>query len=270
MRVISWNVWWRFGGQWRARQRGIHTTLASLRPDLVGLQECWGNAEDTQAERLAADLGMYSAFVAPSLPPPPPPPPPVPTETPDQDGFEVGVGVLSRWPVLGIRRTLLPARHRFRPVALVATVDHPAGPLHFAVACLEWEPDFADDHLAQTRALAGLLTDPALDGNLPVLLAADLNAPPGSPELKPLTDVLVDTWVAGGGDPTAVTLSSKHPDAPLRATKQLDQRIDYVLARPGRARQRVSVSKAFVVDEPVDDLYPSDHFPVVVDLDFTR
>lgn len=95
MRVMSWNVWWRFGDRWRDRQRGIQATLEDLQPDLVGLQECWGNAEDTQAERLAAELGLHSVFAAPSLPPAP-----VPTETPDQDGFEVGVGVLGRWPVV--------------------------------------------------------------------------------------------------------------------------------------------------------------------------
>ena len=39
------------------------------------------------------------------------------------------------------------------------------------------------DHLAQTRALARLLVDPSLDGPLPVVLTADLNAAPETPQI---------------------------------------------------------------------------------------
>jgi hypothetical protein len=45
---------------------------------------------------------------------------------------------------------------------------------------------------------------------------------------------MTDTWLAGGGDPAAVTLDSAVPFAPVEAVKQIDRRIDHVLARPGR------------------------------------
>jgi endonuclease/exonuclease/phosphatase family metal-dependent hydrolase len=261
MRVMSWNLWWRFGGNWRERQDGIVSTLRGLQPDVAGLQEVWGAASGSQAELLADRLGMYSAFAAPSLPPKPATP-----ESPDQDGIEVGVAVLSRWPMVQLREHRLPSANRAEPVALLATIDHPAGPLHVVASCVEYEPKFADDHLAQARALARLLLDPELDGPLPVLLAADLNAPPDSPEVRVLTDVMVDTWVAGGGDPTGVTLSTKNPFAPREARRQIDQRIDYVLARPGTTGQALSVAQAFVADAPVDGLPPSDHYAVIADL----
>lgn len=177
----------------------------------------------------------------------------------------MGVAILSRWPILDVQRPRLPSAHRAEPVALLTTLDHPVGPLHVVVSCVEYEPDLCEDHLAQTGALAALLSDPALDGPLPVLLAADLNAPPGSPQVRALTDVMVDTWVAGGGDPDGVTLSSSNPFAPLEAGKQIDRRIDYVLARPGTAGRPVSVRHAFVAAAPVDDLPPSDHYAVVAD-----
>jgi endonuclease/exonuclease/phosphatase family metal-dependent hydrolase len=41
MRVMSWNLWWRFGGNWRARQDGIASTLRDLQPHVAGLQEVW-------------------------------------------------------------------------------------------------------------------------------------------------------------------------------------------------------------------------------------
>jgi endonuclease/exonuclease/phosphatase family metal-dependent hydrolase len=261
MRVVSWNLWWRFGGNWRERERGIVATLRELRADVAGLQEVWGGEGTSQAEVLAERLGLHAAFATPSLPPPP-----VPPESPDQDGIDLGVAVLSRWPVLAVRRHRLPSANREEPVALLATLDHPAGPLHVMASCVEWEPELADDHLAQTRALAGLLVDPALDGPLPVLLAADLNAAPGTPQIRALTDVMVDAWVAGGGDPDGVTLSSANPFAPREAREQIDRRIDYVLARPGTAGQPLSVRRAFVAGAPVDHLHPSDHYAVVVDL----
>jgi endonuclease/exonuclease/phosphatase family metal-dependent hydrolase len=161
----------------------------------------------------------------------------------------------------------LPARHRpHDPVALHATIDHPAGQLHVIVSCVEWEPAYADDHLAQTRALAQLVSAPALDGPLPVLLTADLNAPPHAIEVAALTAVMTDTWVAAGGAPDAVTLSSDNPYAPLEAERQIDRRIDYVLARPGAADRGVTATQAFTVHGPIDGVHPSDHAPVAVDL----
>jgi hypothetical protein len=81
MRVMTWNLLWRFGDDWRARGHGILSTLQDLRPDIAGLQEVWATAEATQAAVLADRLGMHSAYGAPSLPPPPRPP-----ERPDQAG----------------------------------------------------------------------------------------------------------------------------------------------------------------------------------------
>jgi endonuclease/exonuclease/phosphatase family metal-dependent hydrolase len=151
-------------------------------------------------------------------------------------------------------------------VALVAALAHPAGPLHVIVACLEWEPDYDDDRLAQGQALADLAADPALNGPLPVLVAGDLNAAPGSPVLRPLAKVLVDAWIAGGGDPAAVTLGSSHPFAPLEAAELIDQRIDHILVRAGHPGQHVVVERAVLAGHAVGDLDPSDHRAVVCDI----
>jgi endonuclease/exonuclease/phosphatase family metal-dependent hydrolase len=263
MRVMSWNLWWRFGDAWRERGQAILSTLEALGPDVAGLQEVWGTAEATQADQLAERLGMHAAFGAPSLPPPPRPP-----ARPDQAGVEVGVAVLSRWPILEVRHHRLPSRHRPEIVALEAIVDHPQGPMHVVASCIDWEREFAAQRLTQTRALAALLTDPARDGPLPALLTADLNAPPTTPEIRALTDVMVDAWVAAGGAADdGHTLSAGNPLAPRAAWWLMDQRIDYVLARPGTPAHPVVVERAFVAGEPRDGLYPSDHDAVVADLE---
>lgn len=167
-----------------------------------------------------------------------------------------------------VRGHPLPAVHREPPTALVATLDHPIGPLHVIVACTEWQPSFRDDHLAQTKELAVLMSDPALDGDLPVLLLGDLNARPGCPEIDVLESVAVDLWPAGGGATNAVTLSSSTPYAPIEAVRQIDRRIDYVFARPGRPGGPIVASGSELVGtEAVNGTFPSDHFATLSELD---
>lgn len=265
VRVLTWNVWWRFGPDWRARQRALLTRLREADADIVALQECWGTAQTSQAHEWAHALGMHAAFAEPGLPPPPDPP-----ESPDQAGVQVGIGLLSRWPVAECRPAAMPSRHRTPPpVALSAVVQHPAGPLHMTVACLEWEPAYNDDRMAQARALAGLGTAPSADGPLPVIVCGDLNAAPASPVLRPLLDVLADAWALGGGDPNAVTLPSDHPHAPLAASELIDQRIDHVLIRPGQPGMTIGVDHLALLGDPVDGIHPSDHRAIVCDLTWT-
>jgi endonuclease/exonuclease/phosphatase family metal-dependent hydrolase len=150
---------------------------------------------------------------------------------------------------------------------MVSTLDHPRGPLHVIVSCMEWKPEYAGDQLAQGRALAALALDARLDGPLPVLLIGDLNAAVDQPGLAPVVESMVDTWPAGGGEPGAVTLDSALPFAPLEAADQIDRRIDHVFARPGRAGRQVNVHGAFLAgDRPINGVYPSDHYAVGVDL----
>lgn len=75
--------------------------------------------------------------------------------------------------------------------------------------------------------------------------------------------------LAGGGDSSAVTLSSEHPHAPVEAEELIDQRIDYVLVRAGRRGQRVEVEGARTAGDQVGGLHPSDHLAVVCDLTWT-
>ena len=258
-RFMTWNVLWRFEPDWRARERAILAVLEEAQPDVLGLQECWGTAEETQAGRLADRLGMHAAFLAPSLPPTP-----VPPEHPDQQGVLLGVGLVSRWPITHLRRHTLPARHgQVAPVALQArTGDGGHRSFEVVVAATEWEPERADDHLAQTQALASLLGADH-DTPAPTVLLADLNCDPGQTEFAPFTDVADDLWALAGDDPDAVTLSSAVPFAPVEAVKQIDRRVDHILARRGTG---VAAVGAFTISTPVDGVFPSDHFPVVVDV----
>jgi endonuclease/exonuclease/phosphatase family metal-dependent hydrolase len=265
MRVMTWNVFWRFGGDWREREPGITATVKAYRPDLLGLVETWAGDGTSQPVRIAEQLGMHATFTRTSLPPEPDP-----VEYPEQTGMAMGIGLVSRWPVVTAEVHELPHDQRggAPPTALLSTLDHPRGALHVIVSCLEWEPEFAADQLAQARMLAALATDPRLDGPLPVLVIGDMNAAVGHAEIAPLVEAMVDTWTAGGGDPAARTIDSAHPHAPVEAAKLIDRRIDHVFARPGRPGQTVTVRGAFLAgDRPVNGTYPSDHYAVGIDLD---
>jgi endonuclease/exonuclease/phosphatase family metal-dependent hydrolase len=261
VRVMTWNVWWRFGPDWRRRQPLILDAIRSSRADVVALQEAWGTAADTQPDAFARELGFFAAFAEPSLPPRPDPP-----EHDEQRDVGIGVGLLSRWPITGVDRFVLPARHRpIVPVALLASVASPGGPLHVITTATEWAPEFGDDRLAQSEALASVATDAELDGPAPVVLAADLNAAADSPVVAPLLTAMTDAWAAAGGDPHARSLPSEHPFAP-DVPELLDRRIDHVLFRPGAPGRRVEASRAVLAGGPVGGLDPSDHRAVVCDL----
>lgn len=120
------------------------------------------------------------------------------------------------------------------------------------IGCLEWEPAYTDDRIAQADAVVDLTTDPVTDGSLPVILCGDLNAAPDSPVLRPVYEALIDTWSAGGGDPGVTTLPSDHPHAPLELTELIDQRIDNIFIRPGQAGVHLVVESVAVLSDAVD------------------
>lgn len=262
LRVMTWNVWWRFGPQWRERQPAIIETIERYDPDVLAIQEAWSTGETDQAREIADHFGRHAHFAGPSYP--------KPSSGPDDDwsGVSLGVGLISRWPITAPETIALPSRHRsWDPVSLLARVDHPTGPLPVISTCFEHGIAYSDDRIAQAGQLADLATDPRLDGLCPILLLGDLNAAPDSAVLRPLQDVLIDAWRAGGGAVDAVTLASSHPSAPLEAGPELvDQRIDHVFFRAGHEDQLITVEQVRIAGDPVDGIHPSDHRAVVVDL----
>ena len=121
--------------------------------------------------------------------------------------------------------------------------------------------------------------------DLPTIVAGDLNAAPDAASIRFLTGrqslcgqsvCYHDAWsVAGGGD--GHTWTETNPNA-LSGMKQIigqknyDKRYDYVLvgswdAHPkGRAQIK---SAELVLNRPVDGIWPSDHFGVMVDLELS-
>ena len=253
LRVVTWNVWGRYG-PWRERAPLISETLRRLRPDVVCLQEVWTAGGRTHADDLAAELGLQAVFARTRMP----------DVEPGSGADWLGMAVLGRWPVLGRLRSELPTELPGEPAALlVVTFGHPSGPLHVATTVPVWEQDAEEVRLAQSTAVAAALSRSDLDGVPPVVIGADLNARPGTPEFSVLTRGLVDTWAAVRPQEPGTTLA--HANRYVPADDWLaDGRIDHVLVRSGSPDHPVSVVATALAG--TEDPPPSDHYAVVVDL----
>ena len=265
---MSWNLWWRYG-PWEQRQQAIAATLADVQPDVCGFQEVWGGrGEAGPGENLAIDLagrlGMHWCWAEAG-------------KVRDTGGTQLFIGnaILSRWPITAQAADALPvsATDEAR-VAVHARIDAPGGALPMFTTHLTYGPGRSALRTAQVRALAGFVADHSGGCAYPPVVTGDLNAEPGSDELRLLggllTDpavpglVLIDSWrYADPGDP-GFTWDLRNG---YQAKSVIpDSRIDYVLVGlTTQGRGRVE-SVRLAGTAPVDGVWPSDHFAVVADL----
>jgi len=264
MRVVSWNLWWRYG-PWERRREAIAATLAEVGPDLCGLQEVWGGPGENLAADLAERLGMHWCWA-------------VAATGRGAGGEELSLGnaILSRWPIVAQAQADLPVGDLVKEgrVAVCARVEAPGGVLSMFTAHLTYGLGRSQVRMAQVRRLAEFVAEHAADCAYPPVVTGDLNAEPGSDELRLLGGVLtvpavpglvlVDAWrYADPGDPG---FTWDHRNGYLADSMIPDSRIDYVLAglpRQGRGRMR---SAGLAGTAPMDDVWPSDHFAVVAEL----
>jgi endonuclease/exonuclease/phosphatase family metal-dependent hydrolase len=273
-RVVTWNLWWRFG-DWQRRFEVIAAELASVAPDVVGLQEVWarGSGADSvnAAGLLARRLGMHWAWV----------PSPSPERWQRKIGdstLAFGNAVLSRWPVAGVAHADLPAPASGAPDGrrvLHAALDTPAGRLPFFTTQLSAFPGRSGLRCAQVRRVASFVASHSPESGLPPVVTGDLNAVPESDEVRLLEGLLtepavpdlllVDAWRYADPADRGITWSRANPHA--AKTGEPDARIDYVLVGTPQGAGSALITGARVAgDRPRDGVWPSDHAAVVVDL----
>jgi endonuclease/exonuclease/phosphatase family metal-dependent hydrolase len=263
MRILSWNLWWRYG-PWERRQEAIAATLAEVGPDVCGLQEVWEASGTNLAAELAGRLGMHWCWAA--------------AHRHDQGGEEMFTGnaILSRWPIASQAQIALPAGRPAdeRRVALHARLDTPGGATPMFTTHLTYGPGLSQARTGQARALARFIAEYATGSVYPPVVTGDLNAEPGSDELRLLGGlltspavpdlVLIDAWrYADPGDPG---FTWDHRNGYQADSLIPDSRIDYILVGlPRRGRGKVR-SVQLAGADPVDGIWPSDHFAVVADM----
>ena len=254
-RVVTWNVWGRYG-PWPEREAAIVATLRDAQPDIVVLTESWSKGSDSQCARLAGPLGLpHHAFSG------------VPAQ--EDEAALSGVGVLSRWPIRSERsRTLGSVRVQF------AELSGPRGPVQvFGLVMDAWWFDESQARQDAVRDLLGWIGATA-HPQAPVIVCGDFNADPDSDEIRMLTGRTAapvpglscyDAWeVAGPADP-GYTWSNSNPWAIQLLWP--NRRIDYIFSaapRPGGAGHPRETT--LLGTRPVNGVYPSDHYAVAASL----
>lgn len=252
MRLLTWNLWWRFG-PWQERQPAIEAVLGEQGADILFLQEV--RVSDGQADALAASLGLPASV--------------------STSEWEMGNAILSRWPLSEHGIVDLPGgggrpSHRR---ALYAVVDSPWGPWPVVCTHLDHRFDESATRQLQVDAVADLVADLRARGELPVLIGGDFNAVPDSEEIRRLTGrspvrhpnlVFADMWELQGQG-SGHTWSGRNPY--LDDANWPNRRIDYLFVtwprpKPAGHPQRVWLAGT----EPVGGVQPSDHYAVVADV----
>jgi len=265
VRVLSWNLWHRFG-PWEARRPAIAATLARLDADVICLQEVWADDEVGFAEELAAGLGFHHAYGARLV----------------HDGVRFGNAVLSRWPITTSDVLPLPSPEATEEMrtCVLANIDGPRGSLQVFSTHLNWRFDQSDVRQLQVRAICGFIEASRPEGGrpFPPILAGDFNADPDSDEIRMLTGraatpvpklVFHDAWEVAGqasdSSDTGATWTNNNPYAKLDL--EPDRRIDYVLVGWPKAGGAGHVTRCTVEAlEPVAGVVPSDHLAVLAEL----
>jgi endonuclease/exonuclease/phosphatase family metal-dependent hydrolase len=265
MRVMTWNLWWRFG-PWEARQSAIASVLAEQMPDILFLQEVWSEGGDSSARRLAEPMGYHHALTDD----------PFAERRRGEPGFHNAI--VSRWPLTDVVSHALPRAdgapgHRR---ALSGVVSDPAG-LRWPLISVHLDHRFDESVVRQRQCEAllsivvGIRNDP--ETGPPVVVGGDFNAPPDADEIRSLTGrraapvaglVLSDCWEHSGDGPGSTWRS----DNPYQSTTAWpDRRLDYLFVSWPRPRPLGNPVRTWLAGlAPVDGVVPSDHAAVVADL----
>ncbi|HEY1748757.1 MAG TPA: endonuclease/exonuclease/phosphatase family protein [Xanthobacteraceae bacterium] len=271
VRIVTLNVWNTEGDP--RRPDIINRELRKLDPDLIAFQEVVQTPETRMLDRLLDGLDLQAAHQSD-----------VQKFTPPFTDRYGGSALATRWKHRAVEALdLRIAGANDVPWAtLAAIVTLPGlGEMLFIAATAAWRPDAEAARERQAIAISDL--DARHRRDLPTVIAGDFNAGPDAASIRYFTgrqslagrSVLYhDAWAVAGQGP-GYTWSADNPNARAGAEQIIRQpnyrcRFDYVFvgswdAHP-KAHARVQ-SAALIFDQPVDGLWPSDHFGVVADLD---
>ena len=259
IRVVTWNVWGRYGTDCEARQAALEHTLEQTAPDLVCLVEAWRQGESTQPGRVAARLGLaHHRFVGDW----------------EQEDWVSGVGFVSRWPMTEPRRRPLRAEDGsgFGEAVHVAVAGE-RGPIQLFAVMLDYPLDASGLRQHQVRQLVRFIAETASRRD-PVVVCGDFNAGPDSDEIRMLTGrsapaapgmVFYDAWeVAGDGSP-GFTWSNRNPLAAIGLYP--DRRFDYIFsAWPRRGGVGHPTRCSLLGVRAPGEQQVSDHYGLAADL----
>lgn len=259
-RVATLNIWNR-QGPWAQRLPLLRAGLAALDADVIGLQEVLGfPGMPSQADEIAAGTGWHVHYVP---------------AWHIGGGLTFGNAIVSKHPLLDTQSLPLPSPEGLdtRTVAF-ARVDMPHGPVPVFVTHLTFQLHLGHARCAQVRALVDHVKALAPVEGAPPVLLGDFNADPDSDEMRYLRGLtplggtsvyFADCWAATGAEGPGYTYDRKNAYA-LRS-REPSRRIDYIYVRgPDRSLRGEPLRARLALTEPVDGVWPSDHYVVVAEI----
>jgi len=224
--VLTYNIYHGEDANGGSNLDAVAGIINSLEPDLVALQEVDNKTARAKGFDLTAELsrrtGMQGVF----------------GKAMDYDGGGYGEAVLSRYPVIETKNNPLPHSAKAEPrAALEVHIELPGGvKMAFVGTHLDHQRDQSNRMMQ-----AGRIMELYKNYNLPIVLAGDLNAAPGSDPIN----LLSGQWSYAARDDPRPTFPSVNPA----------RKIDYIMYKP---KGRWKVVEVRVIDEKV----ASDHCPV--------
>jgi len=224
--VLTYNIYHGEDANGGSNLDAVAGIINSLKPDLVALQEVDNKTRRAKRLDLTAELskrtGMKGIF----------------GKALDYEGGGYGEAVLSRHPIIETKNNLLPHTAKAEPRAALEVHEKLPGGVEIA---------FVGTHLDHQRnqsnrmMQAGRIVELYENFDLPMVLAGDLNAVPGSDPIN----LLSRQWSDAARDDPQPTFPSVRPT----------RKIDYIMYKP---KDRWKVVELRVIDEKV----ASDHCPV--------
>lgn len=271
LRILTLNVWNDEGDPRRFDR--INRELRTLAPDLVALQEVIQTTERNQLDVLLDGTGLHGTHQARLTAVAPP--------YAERYG---GSAIATRWPHQVVEMLDLRQSDALDVpwCSLAATVPIPGeGDLLFIAATAAWRLDAEAARERQAVALTDL--DARHRQTLPTIIAGDFNASPDAASIRFLTGLQSiggrsvryhDAWAVAGKGP-GHTWTADNPNAKSgidQIVRQPDyrRRFDYVFVGSWHAHPKARChieTAALAFDRPVDGIWASDHFGVVVDVE---
>lgn len=248
MRVATINIWGR-SGDWPARREVLRRAIADLAPDVLGLQETFVLPGYDQVAELTDGMNVVHQR----------------HRAPDGGGISIATPHSIR-VVHEIDLHINEGPRDFAAGALM--VELAEFPVLFVNHFPSWRLDQESEREQQAVMVAAAIERMGVEH---VVVAGDMDAEPsstsirfwtGRTSLEGISVAYVDAWEAMHRDEEGETVNfAGHQSWPFR-------RIDYILVRceVHAAPSLPITSCSRWLDSPVDGVWASDHFGVVVDL----
>lgn len=259
--ILSWNLWWRFGPDWRGRQPLIVDTLRGADADIIALQEVWDDGDENQARRIAEELGLHYVYD--------------PSFTIDDILF--GNAILTKWPIIEHAAKGLPPAPKENRAGdrrvLLARIDGPRGVIAVYCTHLAWRLEEGYVRRQQARTVCEFV-EQTLRADYPPVVCGDFNAAPSSDEVRSMTgeksspdQVLVfnDAWAAVTDGAPGHTWDNNNPNAV--GALESNKRIDYIFVGQPKDNGAGHILGATLIGTKVNNgTCPSDHYGVLAKL----